>query len=86
MLDEIHLEILEAVAKNPKRPLANAIKPLLEKRKELTLYDRTRALEVQQFITVDRSQKRVALAEITEKGRAAIIGREKPTSEEVRSP
>jgi hypothetical protein len=80
MLDTIDLDLLEQCAQNPGQPLSNAIKPLLGKRKERTLYDRIFTLEAQQFIEVDRSQKKVALAKITEKGRAAIKGRENPLS------
>jgi hypothetical protein len=84
MLDTIDIELLEQCSQNPNQPLANSLKPLLGKRKERTLYDRLCALESQQFIAVDRSQKKVALVRITEKGRAAITGREKPTSSDGR--
>jgi hypothetical protein len=76
MLDTIDLELLEQCNQNPGQPLANTIKSLLGQRHERTLYDRMFALEMQQFIVVDRSQKKVALATITEKGKAAITGRE----------
>ena len=86
MLDEIDIKILEGCNQNPGQPLITILKPLLPMRRERTLYDRAFALEVQQFISVDRSQKKVALAKITEKGRQAITGREKPAAEEARSP
>ena len=74
MLDKIDIELLEQCKQNPGQPLINAIKPLLGSRKIRTLYDRMRALEAQQFVWVDRSQKKVYLATITEKGKAVIIG------------
>jgi len=86
MLDEIDIILLGQVAQNPGQPLSNAINPLLKRRKARTLYDRMFVLEAQQFIAVDRSEKRFARAKITEKGKAAITGREKPTSKEARSP
>ena len=74
MLDIIDIELLEQCKQNPGQPIINAIKPLLGSRKIRTLYDRMRALEAQQFVWVDRSQKKVYLATITEKGKAVIIG------------
>lgn len=76
MLDIIDLALLQQCNQNPAQPLVNAIKSLLDKRDIRTLYDRMFALEAQKFIDVDRSQKRVALATITEKGKVAIIGKE----------
>lgn len=76
MLDEIDIELLKQTSQNPGQPFSNAVKPLLVKRKERTLYDRLIALEKQELIEVDRSKKKVALSTITEKGKAAIKGRE----------
>ena len=72
MLDPIDKKLLEQCNQNPGLPLANAIKPILGMRKQRTLYDRMFALEARKFIEVDRSQKKFALAKITQKGKAAI--------------
>jgi hypothetical protein len=84
MLDDIDIELLKQTSQNPGRPLSNSVKPLLEKRKERTLYDRLVALEKEHLIEVNRSLKNVALATITEDGMAAIKGRERPVSSERR--
>ena len=72
MLDEIDLALLAQCKQNPGHPIINTITPLLGTRKVRTLYDRVRALEAQQLICVDRSQKKVALVTITEDGKAII--------------
>ena len=77
MLDEIDLLLLEECNKNPGKPLADSVKPFLGKRSRRRLYARLYALELQDLISVDRiSEKGVALATVTEKGKAAIVGRE----------
>jgi hypothetical protein len=77
MLDEIDLSLLEECKKNPGQPLADSVKPLLGKRSRRRLYARLYALESQHLISVDRiSEKGVALASVTEQGKAAIRGRE----------
>jgi DNA-binding PadR family transcriptional regulator len=76
MLDEIDLLLLEECNKNPGQPLADSIKPLLGKRSRRRLYVRLYALESQHLISVDRiSEKSIALATITEAGKAAIQDR-----------
>jgi hypothetical protein len=77
MWDEIDIELLQQCNQNPSQPLADSVKPLLGKRSRRRLYYRLFVLEAQQLIAVDRSsEKGVALATITEKGKAAITGRE----------
>jgi len=78
MLDEIDLDLLGQCAQNPGQSLKNAIAPLLKCRRVRTLYDRMKALEAQGFIVIDRSQKKHTQVRITEKGKAAIIGRADP--------
>lgn len=86
MLDEIDVVLLKEINQNPGQPLASALKPLLETRSKRRLYYRLSDLEVQKFIEVDRSEKRLAKATITAKGKAAIMGRENPClTQEVRS-
>jgi DNA-binding PadR family transcriptional regulator len=92
MLDVIDIELLKYCGDNPCQPQAAAVKSVLGKRlagrpvAERTLYDRLKALEAEQLIRVDRSQKNVSLVAVTSKGKDAITGREKPASEEARSP
>jgi hypothetical protein len=77
MLDEIDLLLLEECNKNPGQPLADSVKPLLGKRSRRRLYARLYALESQRLITVDRiSEKGVSRVTITERGKAAVEGRE----------
>ena len=77
MLNEIDLSLLDECKKNPGQTLADSVKSLLGKRSRRRLYVRLYALESQHLISVDRtSEKGVALATITEQGRAAIRGRE----------
>ncbi len=78
MLDEIDIKLLEQCNQNPGQPLKNAITPLLKCRGVRTLYERMAALGTQGFIEIDRSQKKVALAKITPKGKDAIRGRVEP--------
>ncbi len=86
-LDVIDFGLLEEVNQNPGQPLSSAIAPSAGRRNERTLYDRLKALEIQGFISVDRSsEKGHALATITTKGKAAIMGRENPgPAQEARS-
>mgnify|MGYP001432940488 FL=1 len=80
-LDEIDIKLLKEIDEKPGQSLADAMQALLKRkrRSQRTLYDRLFALEMQQFISVDRSSERgLARATITEKGKAAITGRENP--------
>jgi len=78
-LDEIDIKLLKEIDKRPGQPLARAAEALLDRRSQRVLYKRLLDLEAQQLISVDRrSEKRLARATITEKGKAAIMGRENP--------
>jgi hypothetical protein len=85
-LDPIDIDLLEEVNQNPGQPLSSAM-VTEDRRKQRTLYDRLFALEAQQYISVDRSsEKGLALATITPKGKAAIRGREnRPSTSEASS-
>ena len=79
-LDPIDVDLLRGINQNPGQPLSSAM-VTEDRRKQRTLYDRLFALEAQQYISVDRSsEKGLALATITAKGKAAIKGREDLTS------
>jgi len=76
-LDEIYLALLKECSQNPGKQLACSLKPLLDKRSKRRLYYRFTWLEKYGFISVDRlSEKRKSKATITQKGLAAITGRE----------
>ncbi|HOV83035.1 MAG TPA: hypothetical protein PLQ01_10230 [Methanothrix sp.] len=78
-IDEIDIKLLAEIEKRPGQPLARATKVLLNRRSRRALYSRLYVLEAQQRISVDRSSERgLARATITEKGKAAIMGRENP--------
>lgn len=88
ILDEVDIGLLRRCSQNPGSALAEIFGPFLGELSSRTLYDRLFELEVRQFISVDRTARRGrALATLTERGKRAITGREKPApSKEARSP
>lgn len=86
-LDAIDLDLLSEINQNPGQPLSSATRALEDRRATRTLYDRLFALEAQQFVSVDRSEKNYARATILPKGKEAIKGRIDPAPQtEARSP
>jgi len=87
-LDKFDFALLEGCAANPCKPLAAYVLPLAGRQEEgklaeRTLYERLEKLEKLGYVEVDRSQKHIALASLSHKGKDAIMGRKdsRPTQE-----